>query len=66
MDSEVCDEFTASAEITLNVMFGYLNQLRGSTQGKGEFSMEYKVILSLSSFSESFGLLIFLLFLALL
>ena len=66
MDSEVCDEFTASAEVTLNEMLGYLNQLRGSTQGKGEFSMEYKVILSLSSFSESVGLLIFLLFLSLL
>ena len=60
MDTEVRDdEFTASVEVALSEMFGYSNQLRGSTQGKGKFSMEYKVILSLSSFS--FGLLIFLL-----
>ena len=45
VDSEVCDdESTAAAQVALNDMFGSSNRFRGYTQGKGEFSMEHKVL----------------------
>lgn len=36
------DDFTITAECSLNGMFGFASQLRASTQGKGEFSLEFK------------------------
>ncbi|WLF76585.1 Elongation factor G, mitochondrial [Lodderomyces elongisporus] len=35
------DEFTVSAECSLNTLFGFSTSLRACTQGKGEFSMEF-------------------------
>ncbi|KAF2212245.1 hypothetical protein CERZMDRAFT_121186 [Cercospora zeae-maydis SCOH1-5] len=41
-DTEIgAEEFTLTADCSLNSMFGFSSQLRAATQGKGEFSMEF-------------------------
>lgn len=44
-ESEVGPEdFTLTADCSLNAMFGFSSQLRAATQGKGEFSMEFRYV----------------------
>lgn len=41
-DTEIgAEDFTLTADCSLNSMFGFSSQLRAATQGKGEFSMEF-------------------------
>ncbi len=35
------EDFTLTADCSLNAMFGFSSQLRAATQGKGEFGMEF-------------------------
>lgn len=42
VDTEIGPEdFTLTADCSLNAMFGFSSQLRAATQGKGEFGMEF-------------------------
>ncbi|KAI9097019.1 P-loop containing nucleoside triphosphate hydrolase protein [Phlyctochytrium arcticum] len=53
-DSEVVDDYVeVHADVPLNDMFGFSTDLRSCTQGKGEFSMEYKSHQSVPTFVQT-------------
>ncbi|KAI8843858.1 P-loop containing nucleoside triphosphate hydrolase protein [Chytriomyces cf. hyalinus JEL632] len=53
-DSDVRDEYVeVNAEVPLNEMFGFSTDLRSISQGKGEFSMEYKRHAPVASFVQT-------------